>query len=211
MGPQPPLKKFFFPFPAPKNFKYTKICLIFGPADSPSNTSSYSPPALLKLILRSPRLSRGLLLNYMCKMGINSKKYLNIRISNWYFSTGICRYWPMSMPIFESPSRSRGLLFNFLCWKLYRVKKEKLNSSPRLRLGDSKNSMDKGQYLHILVLEYQFDILIFRYFLEFIPIPNSPILQNPCFFSTRFWWYSIFRTTTLSNCSKESLNCFYYG
>ncbi len=120
-------------------------------------------------------------------MGINFRKYLNIRISNWYSSTSICRYWPLSMPIFESPSRSRGLLFNFLFLTLYNFQKRKLNSSPRLRLGDSKIGMDIGQYLHILVLEYQFDILIFRYFLRFIPIPISPILQNPCFLNTRFW------------------------
>ncbi len=83
-------------------------------------------------------------------MGINFKKYLNIRISNWYSSTRICRYWPMSMPIFESPSRSQGLLFNFLFWKLYRVKKEKLNSTLGFSLGTQKLALTKvSTYIYL--------------------------------------------------------------
>ena len=187
-----------------------------------SNTLLYSSPALLKLIFRSLRPSRGLLLNYMCWNGNKLKKYLNIRMSNWYSNIRICRYWPMPMlifesqsqsrvllfnfllgkdikfkkclkirksnwysstrismywpmymPIFESSRQSRGLLFNFLFWKLYRFKKRKLDNSPRLRLGDLKIVMDIGQYIHILVLEYQFDILIFRNFFKIYSHSNT--------------------------------------
>ena len=40
----------------------------------------------------------------------------------------------------------------------------KLDQIPRLGLGDSKMSLDIGEYLYIHVLEYLFDIPILRFF-----------------------------------------------
>ena len=60
------------------------------------------------------------------------------------------------------------LLIFFVFFYFFPIKTQKLNNSPRLSLEDSKIGMYIGQYLDILVLEYQFDIPIFRHFLNYV-------------------------------------------
>ena len=71
------------------------------------------------------------------------KKYLKIKISNWYSVTCICKYWPIPMPIFESPRQSRGLILCF-CWKLYKIQK----------VPTSWNIKFIFSYMYMLVLTY---------------------------------------------------------
>ena len=68
-----------------------------------------------------------------------------------------------------------NLIFKFLDTFLILVpyNHRKLNNIPQLGLGDSKMSLDIGNYLHIHILEYLFDIPILRYFFIFEVFPGS--------------------------------------
>ena len=77
-------------------------------------------------IFESPRQSWGLVLIFFVGNYIKFKKCLKIGISNSYFSTCICWYWPFPMPTFESPRETQRLLLTFLCF-MGKIKKNKIS------------------------------------------------------------------------------------
>ena len=97
--------------------------------------------------------------------------------------------WPNSSDLV--PGGSRGDNSEYSSWnpeilqvflsffKIFPMKHKKINNSLWFCLGDSKIGMGIGQYLHIHVLKYELDILIFRYFLNFIYFPTKKLNISP--------------------------------
>ena len=74
----------------------------------------------------------------------------------------------------EYPSSIPEILLIFFVI-FFPIKTQKINNSPRLCIEDSQIGLYIGQYLDILVLEYQFDIQIFRHFFELYIISKKKI------------------------------------
>ena len=92
------------------------------------------------LIFESPRQSWGLIFNFLFGKYIKFKKCLKIGISNSYFSTCICWYWPIPMPTFESPRGSQRLLFTFFMFYGKFLKRTKISMISGFQLGYSEMS-----------------------------------------------------------------------
>ena len=80
------------------------------------------------------------------------KKYLKIRISNWYSGTCICKYWPIPMQFFWVPKAKPRANIQLLVWKYIKFK----------------------QCLKIGILNSYFITCIYRYW----PVPMS-IFESP--------------------------------